>query len=197
MLSAFEKKKGLLAGRAKQKLADYDPGYKSLFRYIPGGKLNSYIVPIDGPGLWGMMFGYIALKPDLNSVKGITFYKHIETPGLGGEAEKPWFRNNWVDKKIFDKNNKFVSVGVAKGKATDSYKGDELNHYVDGMSGATITGKGITDFVKADLGQFVQYFKKLRGARDNEPSQSRLRDENRNNPKNQKKQAGMVPGGNS
>lgn len=164
LLKLFERKKGLLAAKAGMKKKEFDPGYKSLFIYRPGGKLDSYIIPISGPGLWDMMYGYVALQPDLNSVKGITFYEHKETPGLGGECDKPAFRNQFIGKKIFDGTGTFVSVNVAKGKASDRYRGAKLDHYVDGISGATLTGKGITNFLRKDVGDFVEYFKILRAS---------------------------------
>ena len=97
------------------------------------------------------MFGYIALKDDLNSVLGITFYKHGETPGLGAEVEKKWFQDNFIDKRIFDENGDFVSIAVAKGKALDQY------HSVDGISGATMTSNGVTKLLATDLGRYMNY----------------------------------------
>src|SRR5690606_15537168 len=126
-----------------------------------GDEIKAYIVPIAGNGLWGMMYGYIALKPDLLTVEGIRFYRHQETPGLGGEAEKPWFTSQWEGKKILDEQGRFRSVAVAKGPAANSHP-NELEHYVDGMSGATITGNGITTFVSSDLKKYEPYFQSIR-----------------------------------
>lgn len=112
---------------------------------------NATIFPISGKGLWSTMFGYIALKDDLNSVLGITFYKHGETPGLGAEVEKKWFQDNFIDKRIFDENGDFVSIAVAKGKALDQY------HSVDGISGATMTSNGVTKLLATDLGRYMNY----------------------------------------
>ena len=158
LLKIFNSKKNFLARMAGQSLEKYDPGYKSLILYQPGGAqapVRSYILPISGYGLWDMMYGYIAIKPDFNSVKGITFYEHKETPGLGGEFEKQYFLKRFIDKKIFDKDGKFVSVTVAKGK----YMGSAVENYVDGVSGATLTGKGVNAFLKKDLSKYIVYFK--------------------------------------
>jgi len=135
---------------------------ESLFLYEENSYLPVYqstnpeaiIIPISGKGLWSTLFGYFALDSDFNTVKGITFYKHKETPGLGGEVDKAWFQNNFIGKKIKDINGNLVSVNVAKGKA-----GDDI-HSVDGISGATITSRGVSDFLLRDLKRYLPYFDK-------------------------------------
>ena len=67
---------------------------------VVDGEFQGIALPVAGKGLWSTVFGYIALEPDLNTVLGIQFYKHGETPGLGGEVEKKWFTNNFVGKKL-------------------------------------------------------------------------------------------------
>ena len=134
---------------------EYLPAYKS-------SKPEAFIIPISGKGLWSTLYGYFALEKDLNTVMGITFYKHGETPGLGGEVEKKWFQNNFVGKQIIDKSGKMVSIKVVKGKANDVLSGDGLNHGVDGISGATITSKGVSDFLKRDLLRYEPYMKNNR-----------------------------------
>ena len=134
---------------------EYLPAYKS-------SNPEAFIIPISGKGLWSTLFGYFALEMDLNTVIGITFYKHGETPGLGGEVEKKWFQNNFVGKKIFDQSGELVSIKVVKGKANDVYSGQDLNHGVDGISGATITSRGVSDFLKRDLIRYGQYIKNNR-----------------------------------
>ena len=160
VLQLFNSKLSLLADKAKKSVKDYDPGYKLMMQYKPTGTVDAYILLIDGKGLWDEMEGYVAISPNM-TIRGITFYKHKETPGLGGECEKPWFRNNYVGKKLFNTKGEFVSVKVAKGKAGDKYKAPELDHWVDGMSGATITGKKISEFMYDDIKKYVGYFKKL------------------------------------
>ena len=80
------------------------------------GEIKAYIIPVSGKGLWSTIYGYIALEKDLNTVMGITFYKHGETPGLGGEIEKDWFKNNFKGKKIYSPDGELVSITVVKGK---------------------------------------------------------------------------------
>ncbi len=134
---------------------EYLPAYKS-------SNPEAFIIPISGKGLWSTLFGYFALEMDLNTVIGITFYKHGETPGLGGEVEKKWFQNNFVGKKIFNQTGELVSIKVVKGKVNDVYSGEALNHGVDGISGATVTSRGVSDFLKRDLLKYEQYLKNNR-----------------------------------
>lgn len=117
-----------------------------------------YAIPTSGKGLWSTLYGYLALDADLNTVLGITFYKHGETPGLGGEVEKDWFQTQFKGKKIYDAD-KLVSIKVLKGKASDSDA-----HAVSGISGATMTGNGVNTFLKKDLEAYQPYFKKIRGS---------------------------------
>ncbi len=101
------------------------------------GQLESLILPIYGQGLWSTMYGFISLSPDGNTVKGITYYDHGETPGLGGEIENPAWRELFVGKKLFDQNGQ-PALRVIKGHAP---AGSE--HEIDGLSGATLTGNGV------------------------------------------------------
>ena len=167
LVNIFRSKLKLLAGIAGKSSEEYDIGLNLLFLYKPGEEVVSYIIPVEGYGLWDMIYGYIALEPDLNRVKDIRFYKHQETPGLGGECSQPWFTNMFKGKKILNSEGDFVSVAVVKGKAADLHTGPALQHYVDGISGGTITSKGITSFLKEDLGRYNKYFETLRSAKRN------------------------------
>ena len=129
-------------------------------RYFPAyisNQLNAFIIPISGKGLWSTLYGYFAIsKTDYNTVKGITFYKHGETPGLGAEVDKEWFQDQFKEinnKKIFNDIGKLVSIKVAKGVAKN------LSHEVDGISGATITSQGLTSFLYRDLNNYIPYLK--------------------------------------
>ncbi len=129
------------------------------------GEIDAYCIPIQGKGLWSTIKGYLALEKDLNHVKGITFYSHGETPGLGGEIEKEWFTNNFIGKTIFDEQGRLVSITIVKGKLRPDAKGKE--HKVDGISGATLTGRGVNNFLKANLQAYEPFFRKVRGAQQN------------------------------
>tara|TARA_Y100000816_G_C26056954_1_gene554703 strand:- start:220 stop:924 length:705 start_codon:yes stop_codon:yes gene_type:complete len=120
-------------------------------------KENVIIMPISGKGLWSSLFGYFALDADnYSTVKGITFYAHAETPGLGAEISKKWFQDNFVNKEIYENNN-LKSIAVAKGKADENSK-----YEVDGISGATITSNGVTTLLSRDLRRYEPYFYKNR-----------------------------------
>lgn len=120
------------------------------------GDAKTYCIPISGYGLWSTLYGFLALDGDKDTVRGITFYKHGETPGLGGEVEKVWWQESWKGKKTHDAAGKLVGIRVLKGKGN---KFADDGHDVDGISGATITCNGVTKFVKADLEKYEAYFK--------------------------------------
>jgi Na+-transporting NADH:ubiquinone oxidoreductase subunit C len=134
--------------------------------YVVGDTSNvkKYAVPFKAYGLWSWIYGYIAIDGDGESIVGFTVYSHAETPGLGGECEKDWFQDQFIGKKITDVNGEFVSIGVVKGKVADKgYSNQKQMNYVDGMSGATITSKGIEDYLKKDLAAYELFSERLRG----------------------------------
>ena len=125
-----------------------------------GDNVEGYAIPIAGKGLWSTLFGYFAIEPDGRTVKGITFYKHGETPGLGAEVDKAWFQQNFIGKRYVDENDQLVGIQVIKGKVESDDQ--EAYHKVDGISGATITGKGLEFFLKDDLRKYEPFFKQVR-----------------------------------
>jgi Na+-transporting NADH:ubiquinone oxidoreductase subunit C len=129
-----------------------------------GGAPEAYVLPIEGKGLWSILHGYLALEADGTTVRGITFYEHGETPGLGGEVENPAWAAQWRGKKIFDSSGALVSITIKKGKV-DPTIAAEQDHYVDGLSGATITSNGVTAFLKADLGDYLPFLRTIRAGR--------------------------------
>ncbi|WP_281948264.1 Na(+)-translocating NADH-quinone reductase subunit C [Vibrio parahaemolyticus] len=123
-----------------------------------GDDVSKVIIPVHGNGLWSMMYAFVAVETDGNTVSGITYYEQGETPGLGGEVENPSWRAQWVGKKLFDENHK-PAIKVVKGGAP---AGSE--HGVDGLSGATLTGNGVQgtfDFWLGDMG-FGPFLAKVR-----------------------------------
>lgn len=110
--------------------------------YAPVYQLNSggYVLPIYGKGLWGTLWGFLALEKDAKTVKGVTFYDHKETPGLGAEVENKEWQGEWVGKTIVDEEGN-VQLRVKKGQTpSDS---PQFAYTIDGLSGATITSKGV------------------------------------------------------
>ncbi|PLX23148.1 MAG: NADH:ubiquinone reductase (Na(+)-transporting) subunit C [Salinivirgaceae bacterium] len=115
---------------------------------------KNVILPLRGKGLWGPVWGYIALEADYSTIVGASFDHKSETPGLGAEINTTAFESQFVGKKIFDEQNKFVSVSIIKGGAP---KGDI--HGVDAISGGTITSNGVDAMIQECLGNYVTYFK--------------------------------------
>ena len=106
-------------------------------------QLSKIILPIRGYGLWGTLYGYIAIDKDLNTVKGLEFYEHKETPGLGAEVDNPKWKALWDGKKIYKDGE--IKLTVIKGKVDPS---NALAPYqVDGLSGATLTSRGVTNMI--------------------------------------------------
>lgn len=135
-----------------------------VFTRLKGDKVETYCIPLAGKGLWGSINGYMALKDDLNTVFGVTFYKHVETPGLGAEIENDWFLDNYKGKKILDETGNLVSVTIVKGQVTE--KTSDPEHKVDGISGATITGDKVNQFMKTNLATYEPFFKTVRKEND-------------------------------
>jgi len=126
----------------------------SLYLYVDQAMLEGYAVPINTRGLWGPIHGYLAIDNDGVTVKGFAVYQHQETPGLGGEIESRWFRKNFVGKKILDASGHFASISIAKGTVADVVPVPKQINYVDGISGATMTGK----FLTAGLREILQEY---------------------------------------
>ena len=124
------------------------PNDALVFDVVEAGELKALILPIEGYGLWGTLYGYIALAPDARTIVGITFYSHKETPGLGGEVDNPRWKARWPGRLAFDDRGKPM-IAVKKGLA-GSVEDDPYN--VDGLSGATITSRGVTSLVRFWLG---------------------------------------------
>lgn len=118
--------------------------------------VKSYIFPLYGAGLWDAIWGYIALDTDMNTIGGITLAHAGETPGLGARITEGEVQARYVGKKIFDESGELVAVQMMKGEGKD-YSSDL--HKVDGMSGATITGNGVNNMLKAYLGHYQAYIK--------------------------------------
>jgi len=125
------------------------------------GKVKKVVLPVYGKGLWSTLYGFIAVAADANTVEGITFYKHKETPGLGGEVDNPNWKALWNGKQLFDDEGE-VALQVIKGPVNPD--GADAVHQVDGLSGATITCKGVTNLVKywMSVDGFGPYLEKLR-----------------------------------
>ncbi len=125
------------------------------------GDVNRIILPVHGYGLWSTMYGFLALEPDANTIAGIGFFDHAETPGLGGEIDNPRWQENWVGKKLFDDDGN-IAIEVIKGSVGPDVPDRE--HKIDGLSGATITANGVNHMVRFWVGDrgFGPYLERMR-----------------------------------
>lgn len=124
------------------------------------GKADRIVLPVSGYGLWSTLYGYLVVKSDANTVAGITFTEHAETPGLGGEVDNPKWKATWIGKQVYGADG--MPVLVLK-KGVDPAK-PEAVHQIDALSGATITSDGVSHLVKfwmGDLG-FRKFLGKIR-----------------------------------
>ncbi|MGQ0286551.1 Na(+)-translocating NADH-quinone reductase subunit C [Pasteurellaceae bacterium 22721_9_1] len=121
------------------------------------GEVTQYVLPMYGNGLWSVMYGFVAVEPDLNTVKGITYYEQGETAGLGGEIANPNWQKYFVGKKLYDAQNQ-VAIKIGKNASADA------EHGIDGLSGATLTTNGVQGSFDYWFGPngFGPYFAKIK-----------------------------------
>ena len=124
--------------------------YTTVYMVEKDGEIETLILPVRGYGLWSTLHGFIAVKGDLNTVVGMGFYQHGETPGLGGEVDNPKWTGQWPGKTLFDENGE-LAVQVVKGGVDP--QSPKAVHQVDGLAGATLTGNGVDNLLKFWLGQ--------------------------------------------
>jgi len=132
-----------------------------IFKYHEAGApedVKAYILPVYGKGLWGDIWGFVALDTDINTMKGASFAHDSETPGLGARITSGEIQDRYEGKKIYDANGNLISVSMLKGESNPSELLDE--HHIDGMSGATITANGVNDMLKNYFGYYSAFFKK-------------------------------------
>jgi Na+-transporting NADH:ubiquinone oxidoreductase subunit C len=120
------------------------PDRALVYLLVPEGELEGIVLPVEGYGLWSTMYGYLALDADARTIRGLTFYEHGETAGLGGEVDNPRWKALWPSRLAFDEAGE-PRIAVAKGRAgppaEDPYR-------VDGLSGATLTSNGVTHLLR-------------------------------------------------
>ena len=132
---------GSIKRRAKQ---------AAVYLVYKNDKVNKVILPIHGMGLWSTLYGFIALDArDFDTVKALVYYEHGETPGLGGEVDNPNWKALWNGKRVFGDGGE-VKLEVLKGAVDPAAAGAE--YQVDGLSGATITARGVSNMIQYWLG---------------------------------------------
>mgnify|MGYP000169800925 CR=1 FL=1 len=119
--------------------------YGAVFLVKDGDTVEQIILPVHGAGLWSTMYGYLAVEPDGTTVRGLRFYEHAETPGLGDQMDKEDWRAQWDSKELYGDSSQ-PQVRVIKGLVPEGIDGEE--HMIDGMSGATLTGNGISGLLQ-------------------------------------------------
>ncbi len=136
-----------------------------IYERMEGDDVALLILPIEGKGLWSTLYGFLALAPDTKTIEGLTFYEHGETPGLGGEIDNPRWKALWKNRLAFDDQGN-PEIEVIKGAAGTP---EEDPHRVDGLSGATLTGRGVSHLIQFWLsddgyGPFLKIFRAERSA---------------------------------
>lgn len=115
----------------------------------PAGEIETAVIPIRGYGLWGTLYGFLALEDDFETVAGIGFYEHKETPGLGGEVENPSWKAIWEGKELYDESGE-PAIDLTKSMAPPG--SDAREHQIDMLSGATMTSRGVENLVNFWVG---------------------------------------------
>ena len=127
------------------------PKYMAVY-FVEGenDELEEVILPFYGKGLWSTMYGFIALGKDIRTIEGLTFYEHGETPGLGGEVDNPRWKIQWKGKQAFDIHGN-LKIQVIKGRVDSG--SPEAIYEVDGLSGSTLTTRGVDNMIRFWLGE--------------------------------------------
>ncbi|MDP7033266.1 MAG: Na(+)-translocating NADH-quinone reductase subunit C [Planctomycetota bacterium] len=122
--------------------------------------IEQIILPVYGKGLWSTLYGFLSLRRDGRTVSGITFYEHKETPGLGGEVDNPVWKASWSGKQVRDESGRPI-LEVLRGSV--SAEDPQAFHKIDGLSGATITSRGVQNLIQYWLGSdgFGPYLEQL------------------------------------
>ena len=139
------------------------PDHALIYQLLDGDEVQRLILPVQGYGLWSTLYGFVALSADLETIQGITFYEHGETAGLGGEVDNLNWQALWPGRKAFDEEW-VPQIQVVKGVAGSP---DQDPYRVDGLAGATITSRGVTNLLRFWLGEngFGPYLARYRAER--------------------------------
>ena len=138
-----------------------------IYLYKENNNIKAVILPVRGLGLWGTLYGYLAIEPDLNTIIGLEYFSHKETPGLGAEVDNPRWKSKWRGKKIRSSSGEF-KIEVIKGLV--NLESPERKYQVDGLSGATITSRGVSNMLTFWLGElgYAKFLNKLKVEIENE-----------------------------
>jgi Na+-transporting NADH:ubiquinone oxidoreductase subunit C len=123
--------------------------YAPVYLVESAGVIETIVLPVHGYGLWSTMYGFLALSGDGQEIRGLNFYQHAETPGLGGEIDNPRWLGRWEGKRVYGPDGE-VRLRVARGAVDPDHEWAEWT--VDGISGATLTATGVSEMVRYWLG---------------------------------------------
>lgn len=134
--------------------------YSFVYLVKEDDSIKQIILPVRGKGLWSTMYAYVALDSDLTTIRGVSFYEHGETPGLGGEIENRRWQKQWQGKQIYDDSGQ-VALQFVKDKADEEAA---ASHQIDGLSGATLTTNGVENLMEFWFGDhgFKPFFDQLK-----------------------------------
>lgn len=118
--------------------------YAPVFILRANGGIDQVVLPVYGAGLWSTLYGYLAVAGDGATIRGLRFYEHGETPGLGDQIDDVEWRAQWAGKRLYDERG-LPRIEVVRGRVQP---GDAATYQVDGISGATLTGRGVTNLIR-------------------------------------------------
>jgi len=135
--------------------------YSLVYLVKDGASVDQIVLPVRGKGLWSTMYGYVAIDSDLNTIRGVAFYEHGETPGLGGEIENPRWQKGWQEKNLYNDSSDLLISVVKSGTQSSP---EEQAYHIDGLSGATLTTKGVDNMMRFWFGDhgFKPFFEQFR-----------------------------------
>ncbi len=135
--------------------------YALVYIVSNGEAIDKVILPIKGYGLWSTLYGFIALEKDFNTVAGVGFYEHAETPGLGGEVDNPLWKAKWIGKQVYGEDGN-TALSVIKGEVDPARP--QAVYQIDGLSGATLTSRGVHNLIQFWMGEkgFALFLANLR-----------------------------------
>lgn len=138
------------------------PDIAKIYTLRDNGELTRVVLPVHGYGLWSTLYGFVSLEGNLNTIEGLGFYDHAETPGLGGEVDNPRWKQQWVGKELYNEDKTEPQVRLVKGGVSSDAQDRE--HKVDALSGATLTSRGVEQLVNYWMGDrgFAPFLQKLR-----------------------------------
>jgi Na+-transporting NADH:ubiquinone oxidoreductase subunit C len=145
--------------------------FAPVYLVMVGREIEQIILPVYGSGLWSTMHGYLALESDANTIRGLRFYSHAETPGLGDQVDKQAWRSLWPGKKLFDESGR-LRVEVIRGAVAATPGAADAHQYqVDGLAGATLTGRGVTNLLHYWVGEhgFGPYLERIGASSGRQP----------------------------